>query len=183
MIIGFVVSFGIHSGFPMPKARRSRRRYRGYRKLPFTATIVLLTTAADVVVSFQLAEVFTEERRILSVEATWGVEDLTSGDGPLEVGLSHSDYSSGEVEESLEAVGAWDEGNKVIQEQAARLVRTVGLLSEAETTLNDGQPMKTRLNWRMATADTLRFWCRNRGDDLTTGAEIVIQGHCHTVLV
>ncbi len=167
----------------MPKARRSRRRYRGYRKLPLTVNVAGGTLAADDVTVTVPSEVLTEERRFLSFEGTWGLEDLTSGDGPIEVGLAHSDYTAAEIEESLEAAGAWDEGDKVAQEAGNRLVRSVGLLTEQETALNEGRLVKTRLNWRMATGDTLQFWIRNRGDPLSTGAEVIVSGHVHSVLV
>ncbi len=161
----------------------AKNRYKGYRKLPFTVNIAGGVLSADDVTITTLAEVFTEERRVLSVEATYGMEDLAAGDGPISVGIAHSDYTAAEIEETLEAAGAWDEGNKVAQEQAKRLVREVGLLTEQETSLNEGQPVKTRLNWRIATGDTLTWWIRNRGDDLTTGMEVVVQGVLHTVLV
>ncbi len=151
-----------------------KRRYKGYRRLPFTVTILGGTTAADDVTALNLTEVFTEERRILSIEASWALQGETAGDGPWSVGMAHSDYSAAEIEECLEAVGSWDEGDKVAQEQAKRLVRQVGILTEEETALNEGQPIKTRLNWRVATGDSLKFWLRNRGIQLTTGSEITV---------
>ncbi len=159
------------------------RKYKGYRKLPFTVTTAGGTVAADDVTSSVLAEVLTEERRILSVEATYAMEGLAAGDGPIEYGVAHSDYSAAEIEEAIEATGAWDEGDKVAQEQAKRLVRQLGIFTAEETALNDGQPVKTRLNWRIATGDTLQFWIRNRGIQLTTGMEITGQGVLHSVLV
>ncbi len=164
-------------------ARKPRSRYRGYRKLPFTVTTAGGTVAADDVTTQVLTEVFTEERRVLSIESTYALKGLAAGDGPLEYGVAHSDYSAAEIEEALEAVGAWDEGDKVAQEQAKRLVRRIGVFTEEETALNDGRPVKTRLNWRIATGDTLSFWIRNRGIQLTTGSEITGQGAAHTVLV
>ncbi len=161
----------------------AKKNYKGYRRLPTTTNIPLLTTAPEVVVGVVNADVFTEQRRILSVEVTWSLEDLTDLDGPIEVGIAHSDYTDAEVEECLEAGGSWDEGDKVAQEQARRLVRRVGVLTEEETALNEGRLVKTRLNWRVSTGDTLRWWARNRGDALTTGAVVIISGVLHTVLV
>ncbi len=163
--------------------KKKGRSYKGYRKLPFTVTIAGGTVAADDVTTQVLAEILTEERRVLSIEAGYAMRGLTAGDGPVSIGVAHSDYSAAEIEESLEAVGAWDEGDKVAQEQAARLVRDIGVLTEEETALNEGQLIKTRLNWRIATGDTLSFWIRNRGIQFTTGMEVTIQGHLHTVLV
>ncbi len=163
--------------------KRRGRRYKGYRKLPFNTDVVGGTLSADDVTITVIATVLTEERRVLSVEASWALTGLAATDGPLVVGIAHSDYSAAEIEESLEAAGSWDEGDKVAQEQAKRLVRQVGILTEEETALNDGQPVKTRLNWRIATGDTLQFWLWNRGIQLTTGALVKVSGHLHTVLI
>ncbi len=159
------------------------RKYKGYRKLPFTVTTAGGTVAADDVTSQVLTEILTEERRVLSVESTYAMRGLAAGDGPADYGVAHSDYTAAEIEECLEAANAWDEGDKVAQEQANRLVRQIGIFTEEETALNDGQPIKTRLNWRLATGDTLQFWIRNRGIQFTTGMEITGQGVLHTVLV
>ncbi len=158
-------------------------RYKGYRKLPINVDVAGGTLAADDVTQTTPSEVMTEERRVLSLEASWGLTGLTATDGPLVVGVAHSDYTATEIEEALEAAGAWDEGNLVAQEQAKRLVRQVGILTEEETALNDGQPVKTRLNWRLATGDTLQYWLWNRGVQLTTGSLVKVSGHLHTVLV
>ncbi len=160
-----------------------KNQYKGYRKLPFTVTLALGVLAVDDVISGSFAESFTEERRILSIEASVAMQGLTSGDGPISMGIAHSDYTAAEIEACLEAAAAWDEGDKVAQEAARRLVRTIGILTQEETALNDGQPVKTRLNWRIASGDTLGLWARNRGIQTTTGAEIVMQGWAHTVLV
>ncbi len=160
-----------------------KRGYKGYRKLPFTNNVAGGTLAADDVTITALTEVMTEERRVLSIDTTVAMQGLTAGDGPLQYGVAHSDYTAAEIEEALEAAGAWDEGDLVAQEAAKRLVREIGILTEEETALNDGQPVKTRLNWRIATGDTLQFWIRNRGIQMTTGSEVLTQGHANTVLV
>ncbi len=162
---------------------RKGSRYRGYRKLPFTTTLALSTLGADALISGSFGESFSEERRVLSMEVEVAMQGITAGDGPLEVGIAHSDYSAAEVEQQLEATGAWDEGDKVAQEQARRLVRRLGVLTDSEDRLNDGRPVKIRLNWRIATGDTFQLWCRNRGIAMQTGTEITIQGYLHTVLV
>ncbi len=161
----------------------AKHKYKGYRKLPVTEDVAGGTVAADDVTVTVPSEVMTEERRVLSAELSIAMEGLTAGDGPIEVGVAHSDYTAAEIEEALEAAGAWDEGNLVAQEQAKRLVRRIGVLTGEETVLNEGQPIKTRLNWRIAIGDTIQYWLRNRGIQLTTGMEVGFQGVLHTVLV
>ncbi len=163
--------------------KRRGRRYKGYRKLPFNTDVAGGTVAEDDVTVTVIATVLTEERRILSIEASYAMEGLASTDGPIVYGVAHSDYTAAEIEESLEAAGSWDEGDLVAQERAKRLVRQIGVFTDEETALNDGQPFKTRLNWRIAMGDTLQFWLWNRGIQLTTGMEIKASGHLHTVLV
>ncbi len=173
----------MHSCIMARRKGSRRRRYKGYRKLPLDVDIAGGTLAADDVTQTTFGSTLTEERRFLSIEMSWALTGLAASDGPLVVGVAHSDYTAAEIEEFLEAGASWDEGDKVAQEQAKRLVRQVGVLTEEETALNDGQPVKTRLNWRIATGDTLQFWIWNRGIQMTTGSLVKVSGHVHTVLV
>ncbi len=159
-----------------------KRRMRGYRKLPVDAEALGGTVAADDVTATLFTPVMTEERRITSAELTWTWEGVTAGNGPIVVGLAHSDYSAAEIEECLEAAGAWDEGDKVAQEQANRLVRVVGTFGDGTVAqeLNDGKPVKTKLNWLIATGDTLQIFIWNRGDVLDTGSEVAASGHLNS---
>ncbi len=163
--------------------KRGGSRYRGFRKLPFQNTVALVTTASDAVVIATIGQTVTEERRFLSIETTVSLVDLTSGDGPLTVGVAHSDYTAAEIEGSLELFANWDEGDMIAREKSRRWIRTLGILSELEPTLNEGRVLKTRLNWRVASGDTLSFWVMNRGGTPTTGALVKFDGHINSVLV
>ncbi len=166
----------------MARKGTSPARMRGYRKLPVSAEVLGGTLSAEDVTSTAFADVLTEQRRITSAVLTWGVHDFTVADGPVAVGLAHSDYSAAEIEECLEAAGAWDEGDKVALEQSRRLVRQIGTFGVGLTDfeLNEGQPIKTRLNWLLATGDTLQLWLWNRGANLTTGSEFTVTGHLNS---
>ncbi len=180
-----VVMATIYAIMAAKRSGNNRRRMRGYRKLPVDAEALGGTVAADDVTSTLFTPVLTESRRITSAVLTWAWHDITVGDGPIVVGLAHSDYTAAEIEECLEAAGAWDEGDKVAQEQAKRLVREVGTFSDGTTDqeLNDGKPIKTKLNWLLATGDTLQTFIWNRGAALTTGSEVVVTGHLNSFLV
>ncbi len=100
-------------------------------------------------------------------------------DDTMEFGLAHSDYSAAEIEECIEAGASIDLGNKVQQEQANRLVRTIGVFNQgthdvgAGASFNDGLPVKVKLNWKMSIGDTLNVWFRNgSGVVYTTGSSI-----------
>lgn len=169
----------------MAKPRRARRkRAFNLRRVRVSATVATgALAAADVIVAAVTAAV-TDPLRIMSVNLTynWAAIAALADDG-LEFGLSHSDYSAAEVEECLEQSGSIDLGSKIAQEQANRLVRSIGLISGSVTTINgglmfnDGRQLKTKLNWRMSSGDTLNLWIRNgSGVIWTTGGAVVCQG-------
>ncbi len=112
----------------------------------------------------------TDPYRLLSVKLSYTWEDIAASvDDGLEFGLAHSDYTAAEIEECLESQNSIDLGDKVAQEQANRLVRTVGRISGQTVStpdaggvqFNQGRPLKTKLNWKMSTGDTLALWIRN----------------------
>ncbi len=119
----------------------------------------------------------------MSIDLTYNMTDLGDFiDDGQEFGVSHSDYQANEIEECLEASGALDLGNKLAQEQSNRLVRSIGVMTGSGAStggsreFNDGKPLKTKLNWRMSTGDSLNIWVRNgSGTVWTTGAVLVVQ--------
>ncbi len=119
--------------------------------------------------------------RVMSINLNWLISNLAAvADGGFEFGVAHSDYSAAEIEESLEASGAIDVGDKVAQEQSNRLVRTIGTISPSgidtiggEVGFLGGRPVKTRLNWLLSIGDTLQAWVRNStGTVYTTGSSL-----------
>ncbi len=102
----------------------------------------------------------------------------TTGDGPLTVGICHSDYSNTEVKECLESGASIDQGDKIAQEQGNRLVRIVGsMLPGEEENLNDGKPIKTRLNWMIDIGSAVNVFVYNEGSgSLTTGSLMKLTG-------
>ncbi len=135
------------------------------------------TLAAKTLVSDTWDEAVLERTLISSIVSTWNLDGLVAGQGPIIFGVAHSDYTDAEIEVVIEAVGSWDEGNKVAQEQAKRLVRRIGQFVGTQGTgtddvqFNDGKPVKTKLNWILNTGDTLKMWAYNTSSAaLTTSA-------------
>ncbi len=140
--------------------------------------------AADVVVGV-LSGTLTNTLRVISCNGSWTIINLAAAvDGGFEFGVSHSDYTAAEIEECLEAQSSMDLGDKVAQEQANRLVRTIGTISPEGTALvggeisfNEGKPVKVRLNWLLSIGDTLNMWVRNgTGTVYTTGSALAFVG-------
>ncbi len=163
----------------MAKHRRSRRRAFNLRKVRITNNVAIGALAADDVIEGPISNTSTNTYRVISVNLSYGLSDLgaTSDDGQ-EFGLAHGDYTAVEIEECLEAAGAINVGDKVAQERANRLVRSIGQMTGAPGTgaglsYNDGKPVKTKLNWFIGIGQTVVLWIRNTsGTIYTTGASL-----------
>ncbi len=158
------------------------RRYPPLRVLPYSVSAAAGTLANGAVATATVANTVDQRMWFMSQECTWGIRDFTAGEGPIVVGVAHSDYTAAEIEECLEAQAAWDSGNLVAREQARRKVRTVGTfaVASANETLNDGRPIKTKLNWYTQLGETLDIFIWNKsGATLTTGGIVVVDGRVY----
>lgn len=162
------------------KGSGRRRRY-SLRKVRVTPEIALLTLASDVALSVAGSGASDAVYRAISMQMTWTYNGATGGDGPITVGYCHSDYSVAEIKECLEAQAAVATGNKIALEQSNRLVRIVGTIravANAGSALNDGKPIKTRLNWLITVGDQVNFFAFNENTAaLTTGGVINAVGN------
>ncbi len=166
----------------MPK--KSPKRRFNLRKVRIASSIQIAALASSDVVAGAISGTLSEQTRIVSAELAYSITDLGAEvDDGQEIGLNHSDYTAAEVEEALEAATSMDFGDKIAQERANRLVRSLGFASgraiaDQSIALNDGKPIKTRLNWLLTTGDTLNVWVRNGSDTVyTTGAALAVVGH------
>ncbi len=157
-----------------------RRRAFNLRPVRFSANSGDLSTLASVTAirSTLIAAPVGSSYRVVSVKATWSVVPFTAGDGPLILGISHGDYTITQIKEFIEATGSIDLGDKQQQEKANRLIRIVGTVSSvSDSTLNDGRPIKTKLNWKMTQGKALSFFVYNDGAGaLTTGSFNKVNG-------
>ncbi len=189
-MIALVLIIALFVSVRLAKRGSGRRKpnFSKYLKGNVDESINLGTLASLTLVSANFDESPDEQLRCSSVKGTWSLDLLTPGQGPIMVGLAHSDYSDAEIEAVIENTGSWDRGNKIQQEVAKRLVRRVGIFSTAgggvstdQMVLNDGKPITTKLNWRLITGATLKLWAYNMGPDaLATTAPIVrLQGQAN----
>ncbi len=162
-------------------ARRSKRRGRAFtlRPVRMSANSGDLSTLATVTAirSTLIAAPVGSSYRVMSLKATWSIVPFAAGDGPLVVGISHGDYSVAQIKEFIEASGAIDLGDKAAQEKANRLIRIVGTHTDGQKVLNDGRPIKTRLNWHITQGKALSYFVYNDGaGSLTTGSFHKVNG-------
>ncbi len=165
--------------------RRKRRRMGRYIKGAVNEKTVVGTLAAATLVTTAFDESVTETALVSSIVATYAMQGVTATDnaGPILVGIAHEDYTAAEIEEYIENTGSWDEGNKIQQEVAKRLVRRIGMFTETGQdlswmALNGGRPIKTKLNWILTTGKGLQLWAYNTGLAAMVGSpDVLAEGH------
>ncbi len=168
----------------MAKGHGRKRRRFNLRRVRVNILVAAGALATLDVVGATITQSAGNAYRLMSVDFAYSMVDIgaTQDDGQV-FGLAHSDYTDAEIEECLEATTAIDPGDKIAQERANRLVREIGQMQGAPGTgagksFNNGMPLKTKLNWHMATGDTLRLWIRNSsGTVWTTGASVSVSGN------
>ncbi len=169
-------------------AMHGRRKYRRYIKGRIDFELALGTLTGNNVLGGLETNVLTETAFLTSVKATWALKDLDPqpSDGPIWVGLAHSDYTDAEVEEWIEEGASWDAGDMVAtREINRRLIRQVGVFQNVSSAtgtevLNDGRPITTKCRWGLTTGQTVRFWVYNSGNGaLVSGAILHVNGHAN----
>jgi len=154
-------------------------------------SLALSTLGPKVVISTPFTAVVDNLTRCSSVVCWWSLDQFTPGgdDGPILVGLAHSDYTAPEIEEWIENTGSWNKSDLVqSREVAKRLVRRIGVFETPVTVstqflvLNDGKPIKTKLNWLLSEGQTLKLWAYNMGASslATTNPNVKLTGHANT---
>ncbi len=160
----------------LAKHPKRRRRYN-LRRVRVTPELALLTLASDTALVVSMTGVATSSYRAMSLKGTWAVTNLATDEGPITVGFCHSDYTVAEIKESIESFAAIDQGNKIAQERAGRLIRIVGQLGAGITNLNEGRPIKTRLNWLITIGAEVKPFVYNEDPAaLATGAVVHFTG-------
>ncbi len=180
LVAGAMLALGL------AKKRGKKRSMGRYIKGNVDEDFALGTLAGNTAI-LEASQVVGERTRITSIDCSWTLSDFTPGDnvGPIECGVAHSDYSLAEIEEVLEATSSWNEGDKISQEIQRRLVRRIGVFQHSDaledSVLNEGQPIKTRLNWILNAGQGLNFWVYNQGSGslATTDPNMHIVGHAN----
>jgi hypothetical protein len=110
-------------------ARKAKKRYRRYIRGNVNEVLPLLTLGPTAVVSTPNGDVVDEKSWISSLVARWSMQGFTPtvDDGPIMVGVAHSDYTNAEIEAWIELTTGWAEGDLVSREIAKRKIRKVGV--------------------------------------------------------
>ncbi len=160
------------------KRRGTRRgRFTG-RMVRVSPAVTLSTLASQTVITSALVGTSDAQYRLLSAKMSWSQLGLTAAEGPITVGYAFGDYTVTEIKECLEIGASISPGDKIAQEKGNRWVRIVGTFeADAQSVLNDGRPIKTKLNWKVQIGSTVNIFAYNEsGSALQTGTVINAQG-------
>ncbi len=154
----------------MAKRKGRRTDWTRYMNGSIDHVLQLSTLAAKTAIKSDVQQVVVDTTRVSSIKATYTLADYTKGtnDGPIIIGVAHSDYSSVEIDTFLETADSWDRGNLVTREIRSRRIRIIGVFDSPDSAgnssrLNDGKPIRTKLNWLLSPGDKLSFWAYNTG--------------------
>ncbi len=167
---------------------RARRKFRRYIRGTVDKRLSLGTLAGDTAIAANFDGTVSERTWCSSVVATWGMDEFTTGtdDGPIIVGLAHSDYTAAEIEEWVENNPGWSEADQVAQEIGQRKIRRVGMFADGASAsvnivLNDGRQIHTKCGWMLLQGQTIKVWAYNAGSSplATTDPTVHVQGHAN----
>lgn len=172
----------------MAKHGKARRKMGKYIRGNVDEQLQLTTLAAKTLVGVLMDETVNERTFVSSMLADWSIRNVTTGTGigPVMVGVAHGDYSDAEIEEWIETVGSWNEGDMVqSREVGRRLIRRIGTFTTniqsavADSWNLQDKPIKTKLGWILIQGQTLRVWAYNLGGSpfASTVPEVMVQGH------
>ncbi len=164
-------------GFCLGLAKHKKRSY--IVRIPVSQDVSLGTLAPNTVTGTAITGASnTEAMWVVAATLSWTIINHTAGEGPLRFGLNHSDLSAAEIRECLDA-SPLGRGDIIANERARRPVRMAGSFPGLLSTesVNDGVPIKTKINLLIQHDKSLNFWIENRdGSNLTTGTVVKVDG-------
>ncbi len=173
----------------MVKKSVRRRKFRRYLKGVINVENDFGGMAAKAINSTDMPDVVLEKTWCSSIVATWTLSNWTPTAlaGPILFGVAHSDYTNAEMEEFIENVESWNEGNLVQQEVAKRKIRIIGHFAAPESAAHDtvfehGRKVRTKIGWILQTGTTLQVWVYNTGTMSVATITPSIDGRGHANL-
>ncbi len=168
----------------MAKHGRRRRSMGRYIAGAIDVDFALGTLAAKTLAVLAVSDVVSERTYISSIDCLWSMIGKTVADnqGPIMVGVAHSDYTAAEIEAWIERTNSWKEADLVSREISSRKIRRVGIFNEdvdlGTQVLNNGRIIKTKLGWILNSGQTIDVWAYNNGSVAlgTTDPNVVVSG-------
>lgn len=145
---------------------------------PIEVDLTLSTLAAGASITGSLTGLGVTKAYCISADVTWSVDGVTSGEGPLRVGLANGNLTATEINEKLDARPT-SQTDIIAMERSRRPVRPVGKFpgQTADEALKDGTPIRTKLGFFIDEGVELVAYARNdSASTLTTGAVVHASG-------
>ncbi len=166
----------------MPTKSRKRNN-KNFVAIPFETVLTLGTLAENLVLSTDLlATSFDDDIYMISVDIAAQLIAQSAGEGPVHVGLAHSDYSDAEILEHLD-VDPTERHDKIAQEQVrrGREIRKIGQFSigtdgNAHLNLGGGTMIRKKLGFSINEGKSISVYAVNRGAGATTGRLVSVSG-------
>ncbi len=160
-----------------------KKSSKNFVAIPFEAELAIGTLAENVVDSQDLLSTsFDDDIYVISADAAFSMNGQASNEGPIDVGLSHNDYSDAEILEYLD-VDPTERHDLISQEHAARGKRIrkwgrfgTGTSGVNEERIGDGTPVRKPLKFAVNEGKNMQFYCVNRGSGATTGRVVKVSG-------
>ncbi len=171
---------------PAPVVDKHRTQYRrtaNFVAIPFEVALTLGTLANNATLTADLlASDFDDDIYMISVDCAFGLEGQTAGEGPIHVGIAHSDYTDAEIQEYLD-VDPTERHDKIAQERVKRGAQIrkfgrfgIGTEGGPNTVLANGTLQRKPLKFVVNEGKTLSVYATNRGVGNTTGREVKASG-------
>ncbi len=149
--------------------------------MPVSGSVLPSTLGSGVVIKSNLMTNLSEDFFVISADLHFEIRDGTVGEGPLQVGLAHGDYTVTEIKECLD-VDLSNPSDKIAVERSRRLVRRAGFFQQnlsaaGEQMPQNGEVKRYKLKWMINDGVSLDFWVHNQsGGALTGGGTVIVSG-------
>ncbi len=163
----------------MVNRRKGRKYPKGFVAIRVDKQITLTTLGDATIIAADLfGGNLVEDLWVNSVHLLWTIRGHTGGEGPIEVGVAHGDYTTAELQEWATS-NQFDPDDLIDKERNRRLVRSSGMFPglATEEALNNGTPLKTVVKFLIGDGKPFNIWALNSsGATLTTGTVVEIHG-------
>ncbi len=151
-------------------------------------TLGTIDTQTSILLGTNLA--LLERFRIIKLEVWAAVTGLTSGEGTgLYLGIADGDLSVAEVDAALEANGPLGPNDTVLEELSSRWTMVLGATDHetgSELVFENemgGHVIEKTIRWTFSRTKSWNYWIHNLGNQLTTGANVILRSKAFGVWV
>lgn len=129
-----------------------------------SGTAVKLTTTGP--------STLTEDFRLIKVELSAAVQNLTDNDGPVMIGLADNELTIAEIAECLQA-DVTDRNDRLEDEKATRPVWILSTYIHGSEIANNGLPIEKTIRWTFSNTEGFCLFAYNASNSTNTTGDVV----------